>query len=99
MVRFNAYITFFWMLQSAGGSVYNDETGQVTFNSAEGYEALQITGEALLAPARNCRSKERPRTSNTGKWTRRREGGGRARTSEEAANTRGGKGPCCLTYL
>ena len=44
----------------------------------------RATGEALLAPTRNRRSKVGPITGSTGKWAERREGGGRACSSREA---------------
>ena len=44
----------------------------------------RATGEALLAPARNRRSKVGPITGSTGKGAERREGGGRACSSAEA---------------
>jgi hypothetical protein len=55
----------------------------------------RATGEALLAPSRNRRSRE-PYNRQNREIGERREGDGRVRSSGEAGNIRGAKGPCCL---
>jgi hypothetical protein len=56
----------------------------------------QATGEALLAPARNRRSKVGPITGEPGKWTEGERVADGSVVAVRPGNAGGAKGPCCL---
>jgi len=56
----------------------------------------QATGEALLAPARNRRSKVGPITGEPGKWIEGERVADGSVVAMKSGNADGAKGPCCL---
>ena len=58
--------------------------------------ACQATGEALLAPVRNRRSKVGPITGEPGKWVEGERVADGSVLAVKLGNAGGAKGPCCL---
>ncbi len=56
----------------------------------------RATGEALLAPARNRRSRVGPITGEPGKWAEGERVADGSAVAVKPGNAGGAKGPCCL---